>query len=157
VAHRGRVESSSFLLRLLLREGIRVEKRILLVEDDASFREVFTRALGMALASEHLDVSFVEAGTLAAARVRLKEGGLDAALIDVTIPDGDGLELVGEINNGGGLGSPIPTMVLTVSLETSVAGRAIEQGARGALSKVASMPETVDAIKRLTDAYRSSA
>jgi DNA-binding NarL/FixJ family response regulator len=48
-------------------------------------------------------------------------------------------------------------MVLTASLETSVAGRAIEQGARGALSKVASMPETVDAIKRLTDAYRSSA
>jgi CheY-like chemotaxis protein len=128
----------------------------LLVEDDASFREVFTRALGMALASEHFDVSFVEAGTLAAARVRLKEGGLDAALIDVTMPDGDGLELVGEIHDGG-VGSPIPTMVLTASLETSVAGRAIEQGARGALSKLASMPDTVDAIKRLTDADRSSA
>ena len=157
MAHRARVESSSFLLRLLLPGGIEIEKRILLVEDDASFREVFTRALGMALASEHFDVSFVEAGTLAAARVRLKEGGLDAALIDVTMPDGDGLELVGEINNGGGVGSPIPTMVLAASLETSVAGRAIEQGARGALSKLASMPETVDAIKRLTDAYRSSA
>jgi CheY-like chemotaxis protein len=156
VAPRGRVESSSLLLRLLLRGGIGVEKRILLVEDDASFREVFTRALGMALASEHFDVSFVEAGTLAAARVRLKEGGLDAALIDVTMPDGNGLELVGEIHDGR-VGSPIPTLVLTASLETSVADRAIEQGARGALSKLASMPETVVAIKRLTDAYRSSA
>jgi CheY-like chemotaxis protein len=156
VAHRGRVESSSLLLRLLLRGGIGVEKRILLVEDDASFREVFTRALGMALASEHFDVSFVEAGTLAAARVRLKEGGLDAALIDVTMPDGNGLELVGEIHDGR-VGSPIPTLVLTASLETSVADRAIEQGARGALSKLASMPETVVAIKRLTAAYRSSA
>ena len=134
-----------------------MEKRILLVEDDASFREIFTRALGMALASEHLDVSFVEAGTLAAARVWLKEGSLDAALIDVTMPDGDGLELVGEINNGGGVGSPIPTMVLTASLQTSVAGRAIEQGARGALSKLASMPETVEAIRRLTDADHSGA
>jgi CheY-like chemotaxis protein len=156
VAPRGRVESSSLLLRLLLRGGIGVEKRILLVEDDASFREVFTRALGMALASEHFDVSFVEAGTLAAARVRLKEGGLDAALIDVTMPDGNGLELVGEIHDGR-VGSPIPTLVLTASLETSVADRAIEQGARGALSKLASMPETVVAIKRLTAAYRSSA
>jgi CheY-like chemotaxis protein len=128
-----------------------VEKRILLVEDDASFREVFTHALGQALASEHLEVAFVEAGSLAAARVRLKEGGLDAALIDVTMPDGDGLDLVGEIHDGG-VGSPIPTMVLTASLETSVAGRAIEQGARGALSKLASMPETVGAIKRLTSA-----
>ena len=89
-------------------------------------------------------------------RVRLKEGGLDAALIDVTMPDGDGLDLVGEINDGGA-GSPIPTMVLTASLDTTVADWAIEQGARGALSKAASMAETVDAIKRLTDAYRSSA
>ena len=134
-----------------------MEKRILLVEDDANFREVFTRALRSALAPEPIEVSFVEADSLAVARVRLKEGGLDAALIDVTMPDGDGLELVGEINNGGGVGSPIPTMVLTASLETSVAGRAIEQGARGALSKLASMPETVDAIKRLTDADLYSA
>lgn len=132
-----------------------MEKRILFVEDDASFRRVIARALGKALASEQLDLSFVEAGTLAEARVRLKEGGLDAALIDVTMPDGDGLELVGEIHDGG-VGSPIPTMVLAASLETSVAARAIEQGARGALSKLASMPETVDAIKRLTDAERSS-
>jgi CheY-like chemotaxis protein len=131
-----------------------MEKRILLVEDDAGFREVFTRALGQALASQHLEVAFVEAGSLAEARVCLREGGLDAALIDVTMPDGNGLELVGEINDGG-VGSPIPTMVLTASLETSVAGRAIEQGARGALSKLASMPETVDAIKRLTNAGRS--
>jgi CheY-like chemotaxis protein len=133
-----------------------MEKRILLVEDDASFREVFTHALREALAPEQLDVTFVEAGTLAEARTRLREGGLDAALIDVTMPDGNGLELVGEIHDGG-VGSPIPTLVLTASLETSVADRAIEQGARGALSKLASMPETVVAIKRLTDAYRSSA
>ena len=125
-----------------------MEKRILLVEDDASFREVFARALSMALTSEHLDVSFVEARSLAEARVRLKEGGLDAALIDVTLPDGDGLELVGEIKDGS-VGSPIPIMMLTASLDTSVAGRAIEAGARGALSKLVSVPESVDAIKRL--------
>jgi CheY-like chemotaxis protein len=105
-----------------------MEKRILLVEDDAAFREDFTRALTQALAPEQLDVTFVEAGTLAEARTRLREGGLDAALIDVTMPDGNGLELVGEIHDGG-VGSPIPTLVLTASLETSVAGRAMEAGA----------------------------
>jgi CheY-like chemotaxis protein len=126
-----------------------VEKPILLVEDGASFRKVFTRTLGKALASEHLDVAFVEAGSLAGAREWLEEGSLDAALIDVTMPDGDGLDLVGEINDGGFLGGPIPTLVLTASLETSVAGRAMEQGARGALCKLASMPDTVAAIERL--------
>jgi CheY-like chemotaxis protein len=125
-----------------------MEKRILLVDDDGAFREVFTHALRKALAPEQLDVTLVEAGTLAEARTRLREGGLDAALIEVTMPDGDGLELVGEIHDGG-VGRPIPTLVLTASLETSVAGRAMEAGARGALSKVVSMTETVEAIERL--------
>jgi CheY-like chemotaxis protein len=123
--------------------------RILLVEDDAAFGRVFTHAMREALGDEGLGVAFVESGTLAEARVRLREGGLDAALVDVTMPDGDGLELVGEIHDGG-VGSPIPTMVLTASLDTTVAGRAIERGARGALSKLASMPETIAAVKRLT-------
>ena len=125
-----------------------MERRILFVEDDANFRKVFTSLLKEALATERLDVAFVEAGTLAEARTRLREGGLDAALIDVTLPDGDGLDLVGEIHDGG-VGRPIPTLVLTASLETSVAGRAMEVGARGALSKMASMTETVEAIERL--------
>lgn len=124
-----------------------MEKRILLVEDDASFREVFTHALGKALATEGLDVAFVEADSLAEARVRLREDSLDAALIDVGMPDGNGLDLVGEINDGG-VGPRIPSLVLT-------AGRAIEAGAMGALSKLASMPDTVDAIKRLAKFERS--
>jgi DNA-binding NarL/FixJ family response regulator len=61
---------------------------------------------------------------------------------------------MGEIEDGG-VGSPIATMVLTASLDTSVAGWAIEHGARGALSRVAPMPETIAAIKGLTDARRS--
>jgi two-component system, OmpR family, catabolic regulation response regulator CreB len=128
-------------------------KRILFVEDNSDFRRAFTQALGEALAPEQLDVAFVEAGSLAEARARLRAGGLDAALIDVTMPDGNGLDLVREMNNGAD--TSIPTLVLTANLDTSVAGRAMEVGAMGALSKLASMPETVGAIKRLTDAGRS--
>ena len=128
----------------------------MLVEDDASFSMVFAYAVRKSLADEGLGVAFVEASTLAEARERLREGGLDAALIDVWMPDGNGLELVEEINDGG-VGSPIPIMMLTASLDTSVAGWAIEQGARGALSKFASMPETIAAIRRLTNADGYSA
>ena len=35
----------------------------------------------------------------------------------------------------GGAGRHIPTLVLTATLDTSVAARAVEAGARGALSK----------------------
>jgi CheY-like chemotaxis protein len=133
-----------------------MDKRILFVEEDANFREVFTDALMEALATERLDVAFIEAGSAAEARGRLREGGLDAALIDITLPDGNGLDLVAEINDGG-VGSPIPTLVLTANLETSVAVRAVEVGARGALSKLVSVPESVEAIKRLSVAGRSEA
>jgi DNA-binding NarL/FixJ family response regulator len=98
----------------------------------------------------------VGAATLAEARERLKEGGLDAALIDARMPDGDGLELVGEIHDGG-VGSPIPSLVLTAYMDPEVAARAMEAGARGAISKVVSVEETVAAVKRLTDADRYSA
>jgi len=146
----GTMRWGRIVLHYYARAGV-MEKRILFVEDDANFREVFSRLLREALAPERLDVAFVEAGSAAEARARLREGGLDAALIDITLPDSNGLDLVREINNGGP-GSRIPTLVLAANLETSVAVRALEAGARGALSKIVSVPETVDAIKRLTDA-----
>jgi len=133
-----------------------MERRILFVEDDVNFRKVFTRLLREALAPEQLDVAFVEVGSASEARARLREGGLDAALIDVTLPDGNGLDLVGEIHNGGP-GDHIPTLVLTASLETSVAGRAMEAGAQGAFSKMASVPETAGAIMRLIESRSSEA
>ena len=123
-------------------------ERILLVEDNVGFRRTFSRALGLALAAEQIEVTFVESGSLAEAREQLREGGLDAALIDVTLPDGNGLDLVREINDG----TPfrIPTLVLTAGLEHSVAARAVEAGAQGAQSKAVSIPETALAVKRLT-------
>jgi len=69
----------------------------------------------------------------------------------VGLPDGDGLDLVREIDDGGA-GIRIPMLVLTANLDLSVAAQAVDAGAQGALSKVLSMPETVRAIKRLTDA-----
>jgi len=129
-------------------------KRILFVEADAGFRRVFTHAMREALGDEGFGVAFVEAGSLTEARSRLREGGLDAALIDVRLPDGNGLDLVGEIHDGG-VGSPIPTLVLTENLEASVAALAMEAGARGALSKLAPMRVATDAIRRLPDAGSS--
>jgi len=132
------------------------KQRILVVEDDLSFWEVFERAMKHALAAELLDVAFVRAGSVSEARALLKEGGLDAALIDVRLPDGDGLNLVQEINDGG-VGSPMPTLVLTAYLDPKVAIRAMDAGAQGAFSKVAPVPETAQAIRRLIESGGSEA
>jgi CheY-like chemotaxis protein len=42
-------------------------ERILLVEDNVGFRRTFSRALGLALAAEQIEVTFVESGSLAEA------------------------------------------------------------------------------------------
>jgi two-component system, NarL family, response regulator DevR len=98
----------------------------------------------------------VGAGSISEARARLREGGLDAALIDVRLPDGDGLDLVEEINDGG-VGSPMPTLVLTAYLDHKVAARAMTAGAQGAISKVVSVSETAEAITRLIESGSSEA
>ena len=133
-----------------------MEKRILVVEDDADLREAFARALREALAPEHPDVVFVGAGSAAEARARLREGGLDAALVGVALPDGDGLELVRGIYDGGP-GGPMPTLVRTAHLDPSVALRALDAGAGGAFSKEASVSEVAGAIKRLLEGGHSEA
>ncbi len=130
--------------------GFGVQKRLLLVEDDARFREVFALTTAEALAKERLEVAFVEAGSLAEARARLREGGLDGALINATLPDGDGLALVREIHDGRSH-PPVPTLVLAESLDPSVAVRALEAGTQGALWKVTAVAQTVEVVTRLTD------
>jgi len=130
-------------------KGQEMQTRILLVEDNEEFREAFARMLELELAPK-LDVSFAQADSLAEAHALLREeDGLSAALIDVGLPDGDGLDLVRELE-GDGLGIPaLPTLVITANPEHSVATRAIEAGARGVLSKVVSVKETAETVQLL--------
>jgi hypothetical protein len=65
-----------------------VGERILFVEDDADFREIFTLTLREALAPEWLDVAFVEAGSMTEARARLREGSLINSRSALMMPPG---------------------------------------------------------------------
>jgi CheY-like chemotaxis protein len=132
--------------------GRGTQKRLLLVEDNEAFREAFARMLELELAPD-LDVAFAQADSLAEAHALLKEEyALDAVLIDVGLPDGDGLDLVRELEEDGGGIESLPTLVITANLERSVASRAMEAGARGVLSKVVSSRETAEAVRMLIGA-----
>ena len=137
-------------------KGREMQKRILLVEDNEEFREAFARMLELELAPE-LNVAFAQADSIAEAHALLEEeDGLDAALIDVGLPDGDGLDLVRELE-GDGLGIPaLPTLVITANPEHPVAARAMDAGARGVLSKMVSVKETAETVQLLVGEGRSS-
>ncbi|QLC72899.1 PAS domain S-box protein [Pseudomonas sp. LPB0260] len=71
--------------------GPPVRSRILHVEDDADLRQV--------VAEQARELAeFVAAGSLAEARQRLGEGPYDLVLLDLGLPDGEGLELLEELH-----------------------------------------------------------
>ena len=76
--------------------------KLLLVEDDARIRH-FIR---LALNSEGLSVE--EAGSLAEARERLAAAPPDLLVLDLGLPDGDGIGLIRELRDW----STLPILVL---------------------------------------------
>lgn len=75
--------------------------RVLLVEDEIAVSDLVCRALDRS----GFDVSPCQA--LAEARAVLQGGLFDVAVIDLVLPDGDGLDLVAEVS------STMPTIALT--------------------------------------------
>ena len=114
--------------------------QVLLVEDHASFRQ----ALAFMLQREP-DLAVVgQAGTLAEARRQL--GQVDVAVVDLDLPDGDGLALVPALRTA----SPRATvLVLTASANPRDLARVVEAGAAGTLHKSVGLQEIVAGVRRL--------
>jgi DNA-binding NarL/FixJ family response regulator len=104
-----------------------MEHSILLVDDDPAFRELAERFL----ADLGLQVT-AQAGTVAAAMAIAREVRPDAALVDIDLPDGDGIELAGELT-----ALPWrPRVVLTsVDPDAAAPDEVRRSGARAFLSK----------------------
>src|SRR5215204_1168720 len=100
--------------------------RVLVVDDHADFRRAFSRLLG---AQPDLEVVGT-AGSLAEARTMLR--GVDIALLDRGLPDGDGLELVGELR---ALNRGARVFVISSTGEVRHPTDAIEAGADGVIDK----------------------
>ena len=112
--------------------------RVLLVDDNAGFRQAYNRLLEL-----QPDIEVVgTAASLTEARTMLS--GVDVALIDRGLPDGDGLELIGDLH-GANPGAKV--LVLSATVEAVHPRQAIEAGAAGVLDKVED-PERIFAAIR---------
>ena len=114
--------------------------RVLLVDDHASFREmlafVFDREPGFRVVAQ--------AESLTDAHRMLK--GVDLAIVDLNLPDGDGTDLIDALFTG----SPdAKVLVLTASHEREVHAKAVQAGAAGVLHKSASVNDIINAARRL--------
>jgi len=113
-------------------------KRLLLVDDHASSRQPL--ALLLTLALEYDEV--LQAGTAGQAIAVLP--GVDVAIVDLGLPDGDGVALIRRIRAAD---PSVRVLVLTSSSDRMEAARAIAAGARGVLHKAVDIDEIVAAIR----------
>ncbi len=72
--------------------------------------------------------------------------GVDVAIVDLTLPDGYGGALIGELRDAN---PHAMVLVLSASLDRAEVARAVESGAAGVLHKSAGMDEVVEAVRRL--------
>jgi DNA-binding NarL/FixJ family response regulator len=115
--------------------------RVLLVDDHATFRE----PLAFMFDREPEFEVVAQAGSLSEARRKVE--GVDLAVVDLNLPDGDGTELIGNLRAA----SPrAVVLVLTASAERGAYARAVEAGAAGVLNKSSSIKEVIDAARRLS-------
>jgi DNA-binding NarL/FixJ family response regulator len=112
--------------------------RILVVDDYVEFRLAF-----VAMLEGQPDLKVVsQAGSLAEARRMLE--GVDVAVLDRGLPDGDGLQLIGALREVNPLAR---VYVISSTVEMTHPGDAIEAGADGVIDKL-DTPERVFAAIR---------
>ncbi len=114
--------------------------RVLLVDDHATFRE----PLAFMFDREPDFEVVAEAGTLAEAHRVLE--GVDLAVVDLDLPDGDGTELIGELRTANPRGM---VLILTATADREVHARAVEAGACGVLHKSVRIQDVIGAAQRV--------
>jgi two-component system KDP operon response regulator KdpE len=108
--------------------------RVLLVEDEELNRVLVRAILARAGDPGVRGIELVEAATLATARDRLSDGEVDVVLLDVNLPDGNGLTLAAELAERGGEDRP-QVVALTASVLPHERAAAMSAGCDAFLDK----------------------
>ena len=87
-----------------------------------------------------------QAGSVAEAREKMAEGGIDAAIVDIPLPDDGAAELVRELHEAN---PSIPVLVLTHLNDQGLYERFLEAGANEVLPKTIHLEEIFAAVRRL--------
>src|ERR1700753_4456447 len=128
---------------------------ILIVDDEAAIRE----SLEAILREE--DYAITSVGTVAEARTLLADADFQAVLLDIWLPDGDGLDLLGQIRDAQPRGAaanprpPAPEVIMISGHGTiEAAVRATKLGAYDFLEKPLSLDRTLLVLRNAIKAHR---
>jgi len=114
--------------------------KILIVDDHALVR----RGMSHVVRDSFRDAEVVEAGTAMEALEAMTASSMDVALVDVRMPDSDGLELLHQIK---ARWPDVPVIMLTSFDHAHYVRRALAEGAAGYMLKDATPEDLEQAIK----------
>ena len=117
---------------------------ILFVEYHASFRQ---SASFMMDREDDMEV-VSQAGSVAEGREKMAEGGIDAAVVDVPLPDVGAAQMVRELSDSN---PSIPVLVLTRAEDPEAREAFSKAGASEVLSKGCTFAQVLAAVRRLGD------
>jgi two-component system, OmpR family, KDP operon response regulator KdpE len=123
---------------------------ILLIEDEGPNRALARAVLARSTDPRVAAIVLLEAPNLATAREILASERVDLVLLDVRLPDGDGLSLAAEIHEQAGKERPV-VVVLSASVLPSERDAALRTGADAFLAKPYHPAELVATVTRLLE------
>ena len=116
--------------------------RVMIVEDNADFR-----ALMEVLLLRQPDIKLVsQAGSLAEARANAAGSEPDVAVLDLGLPDGDGVDLIADLRRSN---PDVGVLILSASLDPAGIEKATRLGADEILDKLAPLDEVLSTVRRL--------
>ena len=117
--------------------------RVMVVEDHPDFRDLMEILL-----ARQSDIKLVaQAGSLAEARNHAVRLEFDVAVLDLGLPDGDGVDLIADLRRAN---PEVGVLVLSASLDTASIERAAE--ADEIMDKLAPLDEVLGTLRRLGNA-----
>jgi DNA-binding NarL/FixJ family response regulator len=120
------------------------KNQVYLVDDHPIVRQGLIKLIEQ---EEELEVCG-EAGSVGEALNEIQENGPDVILVDISLEDSNGLELIKSIDD---LGLQIPTLVLSMHDESLYAEHALKAGASGYVMKQAASNTLIQAIEKVLD------
>jgi two-component system response regulator DesR len=116
--------------------------RVMLVEDHADFRRLMEGLLG-----GQADIKVVAlAGSLAEARKHAAVVGFDVAVLDLSLPDGNGVDLIVDLRREN---PDVTVLILSATLDPASVDRATEAGADEIMDKLEPLDKILDTVRRL--------
>ena len=113
----------------------------LFVEYHSAFRQAASYVM-----DQEPDLEVVaQAGSVAEGRQRMAEGGIDAALVDIPLPDQGAPEMVRDLHEAN---PPIPVLVMTHIEDPAIHEQMRRAGAAEVLPKEVTFREVIAAVRR---------